>query len=205
MRSIPLHLEKLGCALGATDTRNANPHAEGRSRASRTPKDRCIAPIGLSTDIHLLQAVSTKAPERILNQERSTSGVIFYWGVKGTHPAQPAQHPFHKDYRAEFNCIQHEGTPGEDTVYINITSKELPQDAPEGELFVPEVEANPEMWTTTQWRCVNRSWPKSATSARAPESRTGVQTQSSSPSMDRGAAVYGVSSNSAAAAFRLPN
>jgi phytoene dehydrogenase-like protein len=92
------------------------------------------------------------APERVLGQERSTSGVIFYWGVRGDHPKLGLHNIlFSKDYKAEFQHIRERGTPGPDpTVYINITSKELPQDAPEGceNWFVlMNVQANPDQWT----------------------------------------------------------
>ena len=75
-----------------------------------------------------------RAPERILSAESSTSGVIFYWGVR--HPA-PDLHLHNilwaEDYRAEFDALFKDGTVPEDpTVYINIGSRTSPQDAPEG-------------------------------------------------------------------------
>lgn len=75
-----------------------------------------------------------KAPERILNQERSTSGVIFYWGVRGEHPALHLHNIlFSKDYREEFASIATQGHPGDDpTVYIHISSKLKADDAPQG-------------------------------------------------------------------------
>ena len=74
------------------------------------------------------------APERILSQERSTSGLIFYWGVQRSFPELHLHNIlFSKDYREEFRQIQHHDTPGDDpTVYINITSKLRPTDAPAG-------------------------------------------------------------------------
>lgn len=73
-----------------------------------------------------------RAPERILSAESSTSGVIFYWGVR--HPA-PDLHLHNilwaEDYRAEFNALFHKRTIAEDpTVYINIGSRTSPDDAP---------------------------------------------------------------------------
>ena len=75
-----------------------------------------------------------RAPERILNAESSTSGVIFYWGVR--HPA-PELHLHNilwaEDYRAEFDALFQSKTIAEDpTVYINIGSRTSPEDAPEG-------------------------------------------------------------------------
>jgi len=75
-----------------------------------------------------------KAPEHILGQERSTSGVIFYWGVRGERPELHLHNIlFSRDYAREFNSISKDGTPGDDpTVYIHISSKLKPDDAPEG-------------------------------------------------------------------------
>ena len=92
------------------------------------------------------------APERILSQERSTSGIIFYWGVRGHHPKLGLHNIlFSEDYKTEFQHIREQGTPGPDpTVYINITSKELPNDAPEGHenwFVLMNVKANPDQWT----------------------------------------------------------
>jgi len=75
-----------------------------------------------------------RAPERILSAESSTSGVIFYWGVR--HPA-PDLHLHNilwaEDYRAEFDALFQKGTIAEDpTVYINIGSRTSPEDAPAG-------------------------------------------------------------------------
>lgn len=74
------------------------------------------------------------APERILSAESSTSGVIFYWGVR--HPA-PDLHLHNilwaEDYPAEFHALFEAGTIADDpTVYINIGSRTSPSDAPEG-------------------------------------------------------------------------
>ncbi len=75
-----------------------------------------------------------RAPERILSAESSTSGVIFYWGVR--HPA-PDLHLHNilwaQDYRAEFKALFQDESIAEDpTVYINIGSRTSPADAPEG-------------------------------------------------------------------------
>jgi phytoene desaturase len=74
------------------------------------------------------------APEKILKQERSTSGVIFYWGIKGEHANLHLHNIlFSKNYRKEFEDISKTDGPGEDpTVYINISSKVQPADAPSG-------------------------------------------------------------------------
>jgi len=63
--------------------------------------------------------------KKILQQERSSSAVVFYWGIKQEFP-QLALHNifFSKDYEAEFKSIFQTKAPYSDpTIYINITSK----------------------------------------------------------------------------------
>lgn len=75
-----------------------------------------------------------KAPEATLNQERSSSALIFYWGVKSLF-RQLGLHNifFSKDYKTEFkHLFELKSIYSDPTVYINITSKETPTDAPEG-------------------------------------------------------------------------
>ncbi len=75
-----------------------------------------------------------KHPERTLQQERSSSAVIFYWGVRHIFPELDLHNIFFSDhYREEFASIFDQKPLHEDpTVYINITSKEDASDAPAG-------------------------------------------------------------------------
>jgi len=75
-----------------------------------------------------------KAPEKILKQPRSSSALIFYWGITKEFPELDLHNIFFsEDYQKEFNTIFQENTVGDDpTVYINITSKEEKTDAPKG-------------------------------------------------------------------------
>ena len=75
-----------------------------------------------------------KQSEKVLSQERSSSAVIFYWGV-GKSFSQLDLHNifFSDDYAAEFAAIFNTKTLYHDpTIYVNITSKDVPADAPEG-------------------------------------------------------------------------
>lgn len=74
------------------------------------------------------------APERALNQERSSSAIIFYWGINATFPQLDLHNIFFSDhYREEFDHIFQKGSLHPDpTVYVNITSKYVTGDAPEG-------------------------------------------------------------------------
>lgn len=75
-----------------------------------------------------------KAPEKILKQERSSSAIIFYWGVKKQFPNLDLHNIFFSsDYKAEFEAIFNQKTVKDDpTIYIHISSKSLPSDAPQG-------------------------------------------------------------------------
>jgi phytoene desaturase len=69
-----------------------------------------------------------------LKQERSSSAVIFYWGIKQSFPDLDLHNIFFsKNYKKEFQAIFKDKTVSEDpTIYINITSKEVVGDAPKG-------------------------------------------------------------------------
>uniref|UniRef100_UPI00404AD6BE 1-hydroxycarotenoid 3,4-desaturase CrtD n=1 Tax=Flavobacterium sp. TaxID=239 RepID=UPI00404AD6BE len=75
-----------------------------------------------------------KAPERILKQERSSSAIIFYWGIKKEFPSLDLHNIFFADdYKAEFEAIFEQKTIYNDpTIYIHISSKCVPDDAPKG-------------------------------------------------------------------------
>lgn len=62
---------------------------------------------------------------KILKQERSSSAVIFYWGIKKQFPELGLHNIFFsKDYKAEFDHIFNKHRISDDpTIYINITSK----------------------------------------------------------------------------------
>lgn len=74
-----------------------------------------------------------KAPERTLQQERSSSALIFYWGVQQTSESLDLHNIlFSNDYAKEFEYIFEKKEVYHDpTVYINISSKAQKSDAPE--------------------------------------------------------------------------
>lgn len=75
-----------------------------------------------------------KAPERTLKQERSSSALIFYWGVKKVYTRLgPHNIFFSSDYKQEFKELFKGEVPGSDpTVYVHITARNIPSDAPPG-------------------------------------------------------------------------
>jgi phytoene desaturase len=77
---------------------------------------------------------NTFAPKRLLNQEKSSSAYIFYWGIKSNFPQLDVHNILFSDnYKEEFDTLFSKDSPYHDlTVYINITSKHCRQDAPAG-------------------------------------------------------------------------
>ena len=74
-----------------------------------------------------------KLPTNIKYQERSSSAVIFYWGISKRFDNLDLHNVFFsKDYRKEFDSIfNQKSIYGDPTIYVNITSKEIPTDSPE--------------------------------------------------------------------------
>lgn len=73
-----------------------------------------------------------KQPKLLLNQPKSSSALIFYWGIK-RHFQELDLHNifFSENYIEEFDHIFNKGTITSDpTVYVNITSVHKPDDAP---------------------------------------------------------------------------
>jgi diapolycopene oxygenase len=72
--------------------------------------------------------------KRYLKLEPSSSGLVFYLGMKETFPDLGLHNIFFSgDYRAEFSDIfDAHKCPSDPTVYVNITSKVTPSDAPAG-------------------------------------------------------------------------
>ncbi len=75
-----------------------------------------------------------KAPERTLKQERSSSALIFYWGINREFPELDLHNIFFAtDYKREFELLFEGKTIAEDmTVYVHISSKDEKTDAPAG-------------------------------------------------------------------------
>ncbi|NBC06421.1 MAG: phytoene desaturase [Bacteroidetes bacterium] len=72
-------------------------------------------------------------PQRTLKQQKSTSALIFYWGIKRSFPELGLHNIlFSEDYRREFADLEAGKIFQDPTVYINITKKYEPSDAPEG-------------------------------------------------------------------------
>lgn len=78
---------------------------------------------------HLLKQ---KFKHRSLKNESSSSALIFYWGIKGTYDELDLHNIFFSsNYKEEFNSIFEKKKIFHDpTVYVNISCKDVPEDAP---------------------------------------------------------------------------
>jgi phytoene desaturase len=142
MHDITKHLHTLSLKLGAEYVMNT------RVLKIKTQNDQVTGVVTTAGEIAADMVVSdadikhvyTKLldpkyyPAKILNQEKSLSGLIFYWGIKkefkelGLHNIL-----FGDDGEKEFKTVFGEKRPYENpTTYINITSKVTPTDAPTG-------------------------------------------------------------------------
>lgn len=81
---------------------------------------------------HLMPEV--KRPKKILNQELSSSAVVFYWGINREFRKLGVHNMFFtKDLHAEFNAIFNSKTLIDDpSIYVHISSKVDSNDAPDG-------------------------------------------------------------------------
>nr|MCU0451344.1 phytoene desaturase family protein [Bernardetiaceae bacterium] len=112
----------------------------GRARVAGVRVDGQFCPAQLvvsnmdvvNTYRHLLP--QAQQPAKILDQPKSSSALIFYWGVARTFPELDLHNIFFsQNYREEFATIfQKRGIYHDPTVYVNITSKYEPGDAPPG-------------------------------------------------------------------------
>ncbi|MEM6726670.1 MAG: FAD-dependent oxidoreductase, partial [Bacteroidota bacterium] len=74
-----------------------------------------------------------EAPEKTLAQEKSTSALIFYWGIKQTFKELGVHNIFFtEDYQKEFEALRKGQVSDDPTVYIHISSKVEKGDAPSG-------------------------------------------------------------------------
>jgi phytoene desaturase len=72
-------------------------------------------------------------PQKLLSQPKSSSALIFYWGIKKEFPDLQVHNIFFsKNYEEEFKHIfQHKTIYQDPTIYVNIGSKGEPKDAPQ--------------------------------------------------------------------------
>jgi len=142
MRNISQSLYQLAQSLGVSFQFNARVDkilSEGNKVSGvQIDQQHYAAPVVVSnmdvvpTYRKLLPQV--KAPEKTLQQERSSSALIFYWGISKTFPELDVHNIFFSDdYKEEFQALFETKTLQKDpTVYIHISSKVESSDAPDG-------------------------------------------------------------------------
>jgi phytoene desaturase len=141
--AVPVALEALARRLGVRfhyATRVQAIETEGRrvvgvrAASGRHPARVVVSNADVPETYRLLGAPEAPGARRYARLEPSSSGLVFYWGVRGDWPELTVNNIFFSgDYQREFSDIFESRTcPMEPTVYVNITSKVTPQDAPAG-------------------------------------------------------------------------
>ncbi|NJK94948.1 MAG: phytoene desaturase [Bacteroidales bacterium] len=84
--------------------------------------------------VHTYRLLNRKLPDKFLKQERSSSALIFYWGITREFPELELHNIlFAKHYEEEFQHLFHSKTIYHDpTIYLFISSKIVAGDAPAG-------------------------------------------------------------------------
>jgi phytoene desaturase len=93
--------------------------------------DRVVSNMDIVPTYKLLLS-DLPAPAKTMNQERSSSAIIFYWGIKKSFKNLGLHNIFFsEDYHQEFKSIFEDKTLHDDpTVYVHISSVMEPNDAP---------------------------------------------------------------------------
>ena len=142
MISITKALHKLAEKKGVVFHFNASVdriiHPEARVEGVVANNKNHLADIVISNaDVYFTYRDLLKQQQRankLLRKERSSSAILFYWGMKNVSPALGLHNIFFsEDYEKEFtNIFKYGLVPGDPTVYVNITSKMDSTHAPEG-------------------------------------------------------------------------
>lgn len=144
IHAIPAALERLVRSAGAGIHLNARVEAilaaQGRVTGIRVGgRERACDLVVSNVDVlrtyaDLLQHPEAPLARRYVKLEPSSSGLVFFWGMGRSYPELGVNNIFFSaDYPAEFRALFDERRCPEDpTVYVNITSKVTPGDAPPG-------------------------------------------------------------------------
>jgi phytoene desaturase len=96
------------------------------------PCDVCISDV--DAKVFYCNLLKDEIPRKIEKAENSSSALIFYWGINKSFENLDVHNIlFSGNYREEFNHLfQHKTIQSDPTVYIHISSKVIPNDAPDG-------------------------------------------------------------------------
>lgn len=223
--AIPKALERLGRELGVEyfyGTRVERIEAYGRQvtgvRLVGQPEAVYADLVVSASDVHetyrLLQEPGSPWNLRYKTIEPSSSGFVFYWGLDIDLPEMGVNNIFFSsDYPREFREIFDEARlPIEPTIYVNIGSKITPEDAPPGGsnwfVLVNAPWNRGQDWVTEGKALRERLLDLlERRLGRAIRPHIRVEGSWSPPEIEaltssRGGSLYGISSNSAGAAFR---
>ncbi len=211
---------RTGCSVQAIDVREGRARGVTLADGTYLPAAALVANVDVATVYDRLLPPAGALRWRAAGRERagpSCSGVVLLLGVRGVHP-ELAHHNlfFSTDYRDEFDAIFRRGVPPPDpTLYVAITSKATPQDAPPGceNWFVlVNAPALGPQWDWEDKAGMYRDLVLARLAARGfdPRGRIEVERTFTPADLERqtGAwrgALYGASSNSRWAAFRRPH
>lgn len=94
--------------------------------------DQLVCNTDVKHAYNYLMPEKVKRPKKTLEQEPSSSALIFYWGLSAQFPELDLHNiMFSENYETEFKQIQSNGPFWEDpTVYIHISNRLEPTDAP---------------------------------------------------------------------------
>jgi phytoene desaturase len=143
MHQITKHLVKLAEEANVQIKYNATVetlHVESNNKIASIKSNGISYPFDIvasDIDIHALYKYllpNSFTPKKLLQQEKSSSAYVFYWGINKEFAALGLHNIlFSDDYKKEFDYLFSKQFPTEDpTVYINITSKYCKDDAPQG-------------------------------------------------------------------------
>jgi phytoene desaturase len=143
MHSITTSLVKLATELGVEFIYNTevtkiiiqDNKAKGVSTVNRDIEaDIVVSNMDVYFTYHKLIKNPDFEPKKTLQAERSSSALIFYWGINASFPELDLHNIlFADDYAKEFELIFNGDQPSNDpTIYIHISSKLCKEDAPHG-------------------------------------------------------------------------
>lgn len=125
---------RTGCGVKQIVVKNQMAQGVILNDESLLPAQAVIANVDVATVYERLLPVDSRRARLLTKIDSSCSGLIMMLGVEGQHE-KLAHHNifFSSDYPREFDDIFNRGVPpDEPTIYVAITSKSDPQDAPEG-------------------------------------------------------------------------
>jgi phytoene desaturase len=104
-----------------------------RTATSEHPFEKVVSNMDVYYTYEKLLPTLSK-PERTLKQEKSYAAIVFYWGIRRQFPELLLHNIFWSEsYQEEFDTLVNKKWVHSDpTIYLNISSKKSPADAPEG-------------------------------------------------------------------------